>query len=52
MHWAEVHKVCVKNVIDFDVRTPSIYSLADHLSGGNQQKLIVGARTQPRRSSW
>jgi ABC-type uncharacterized transport system ATPase subunit len=41
MHWAAVHKVCVKNVIDFDVRTPSIYSLADHLSGGNQQKLIV-----------
>ncbi len=41
MHWAAVHKVCVKNVIDFDVRTPSIYALADHLSGGNQQKLIV-----------
>ncbi len=41
MDWAAVHKVCVKNVIDFDVRTPSIYSLADHLSGGNQQKLIV-----------
>ncbi len=41
MDWPAVHKVCVKNVIDFDVRTPSIYSLADHLSGGNQQKLIV-----------
>jgi ABC-type uncharacterized transport system ATPase subunit len=41
MHWPEVHKVCVKNVVEFDVRTPSIYSLADHLSGGNQQKLIV-----------
>jgi general nucleoside transport system ATP-binding protein len=41
MHWTAVHNVCVKNVIDFDVRTPSIYSLADHLSGGNQQKLIV-----------
>ncbi len=41
MDWAAVHKVCVKNVIDFDVRTPSIYALADHLSGGNQQKLIV-----------
>jgi len=41
MDWAAVHNVCVKNVIDFDVRTPSIYSLADHLSGGNQQKLIV-----------
>ena len=41
MDWPAVHKVCVKNVIDFDVRTPSIYSLANHLSGGNQQKLIV-----------
>ncbi len=41
LHWAEVHKVCVKNVVEFDVRTPSIYSLADHLSGGNQQKMIV-----------
>ncbi len=41
MDWTAVHKVCVKNVIDFDVRTPSIYSLADHLSGGNQQKLVV-----------
>ncbi len=41
MDWPAVHNVCVKNVIDFDVRTPSIYSLANHLSGGNQQKLIV-----------
>ncbi len=41
LRWKDVHKVCVKNVIDFDVRTPSIYSLADHLSGGNQQKLVV-----------
>jgi len=24
------------------VRTPSIFALADHLSGGNQQKLVVG----------
>ncbi len=41
LHWNDVHNVCVKNVIDFDVRTPSIFSLADHLSGGNQQKLVV-----------
>ena len=41
LRWKDVHGVCVKNVIDFDVRTPSIYSLADHLSGGNQQKLVV-----------
>jgi general nucleoside transport system ATP-binding protein len=41
MDWAAVRKISVKNVIDFDVRTPSIYALADHLSGGNQQKLIA-----------
>ena len=41
LRWADVHEVCVKNIIDFDVRTPSMFSLADHLSGGNQQKLIV-----------
>ncbi len=41
LDWNAVHSVCVKNVIDFDVRTPSIFSLADHLSGGNQQKLVV-----------
>jgi ABC-type uncharacterized transport system ATPase subunit len=27
--------------VDFDVRTPSIFAQAGHLSGGNQQKLIV-----------
>jgi simple sugar transport system ATP-binding protein len=41
MRWPDVHKVCVKNVIDFNVRTPSIYSLAENLSGGNQQKMVV-----------
>ncbi len=28
-------------IAEFDVRTPSVYSLAGTLSGGNQQKLIV-----------
>jgi simple sugar transport system ATP-binding protein len=41
LRWADVHKVSVTGVMDFDVRTPSIFSLADHLSGGNQQKVIV-----------
>lgn len=31
-----------KVVVDFDVRTPSIFVTAGSLSGGNQQKLIVG----------
>jgi simple sugar transport system ATP-binding protein len=41
LSWDKVRDASVKNVIDFDVRTPSIFTLADHLSGGNQQKLIV-----------
>ncbi len=41
IHWPAVDSACVKNVIDYDVRTPSIHTLASHLSGGNQQKLIV-----------
>ncbi|MEJ0097031.1 MAG: hypothetical protein WDM84_02545 [Bauldia sp.] len=42
MRWPEVNAAAAKTVRDFDVRTQSIFSLADHLSGGNQQKLVVG----------
>jgi ABC-type uncharacterized transport system ATPase subunit len=42
MRWPYVHAEATKTVHDFDVRTESIFSLADHLSGGNQQKLVVG----------
>ncbi|MGH6926370.1 MAG: ABC transporter ATP-binding protein [Propylenella sp.] len=41
LHWPYVHQATVKNVTDFDVRTSSIFTLAGHLSGGNQQKLVV-----------
>src|SRR3546814_13287705 len=36
-------------VEEFDVRTPSIEVPAFTLSGGNQQKLIVGRRSEERR---
>jgi ABC-type uncharacterized transport system ATPase subunit len=41
LNWTKVHKTSVRSIVDFDVRAPSIYSLASHLSGGNQQKLIA-----------
>jgi len=41
LHWSDVFATAARNVTDFDVRTPSIFSLADHLSGGNQQKMVV-----------
>ncbi len=42
MRWPAVNAASAQIVADFDVRTESIFSLADHLSGGNQQKLVVG----------
>ena len=42
MQWPNVYQASAKIVADFDVRTESIFTLADHLSGGNQQKLVVG----------
>jgi simple sugar transport system ATP-binding protein len=42
LRWSDVYKASETIVKDFDVRTPSIFALADHLSGGNQQKLVVG----------
>ncbi|WP_421725133.1 ABC transporter ATP-binding protein [Bauldia sp.] len=41
MRWQDVYDAAAKDVLAFDVRTPSIFTLADHLSGGNQQKLVV-----------
>jgi simple sugar transport system ATP-binding protein len=42
LRWNKVDDEAARIVRAFDVRTESIYSLGDHLSGGNQQKLVVG----------
>ena len=42
MSWEDVNKVSKKVVQNFDIRTPSINTFAENLSGGNQQKLVVG----------
>jgi ABC-type uncharacterized transport system ATPase subunit len=41
LRWPDVYKASAGIVMDFDVRTTSVFDLADHLSGGNQQKLVV-----------
>jgi len=41
IRWPDVFKSAAKYAADFDVRTPSVYTRAGGLSGGNQQKLIV-----------
>ncbi|MHA1549450.1 MAG: ABC transporter ATP-binding protein [Alphaproteobacteria bacterium] len=41
MHWPAVYKSTAQIIRDFDVRATSVFSLANHLSGGNQQKLVV-----------
>ena len=42
MSWGDVDKVSETVVKNFDIRTPSITTLTQNLSGGNQQKLVVG----------
>ncbi len=39
--WAKVNETSASWVQDFDIRTPSVFAQAGHLSGGNQQKLVV-----------
>ena len=39
--WAKVAVEAATVVRDYDVRTPSVQTSAAHLSGGNQQKLVV-----------
>ena len=42
LRWLDVYRESAEIVRRFDVRTESIFTLAGHLSGGNQQKLVVG----------
>ncbi|WP_347311956.1 ABC transporter ATP-binding protein [Defluviimonas sp. SAOS-178_SWC] len=41
MDWRRVQRDAAEFSVDFDVRTPSVFAAAGHLSGGNQQKLVV-----------
>ena len=41
MKWDVAHKKSAAVVANFDVRTPSVFTAAGDLSGGNQQKLVV-----------
>ncbi len=41
MRWDVVNKAAAHAVVDFDVRTTSVFDAVSTLSGGNQQKVIV-----------
>lgn len=42
LNFKEIYKKAKSLISEFDVRTPSEYTLARALSGGNQQKAIIG----------
>lgn len=42
MNWSAINEMAAKVAANFDVRMTSIHEMAGHLSGGNQQKLVVG----------
>ncbi|WML56755.1 ABC transporter ATP-binding protein [Neobacillus sp. PS2-9] len=42
LNFKEIYKKAKSLINEFDVRTPSEYTLARALSGGNQQKAIIG----------
>ena len=48
MNWDTVHKETARLATEFDVRTSSVYDLADYLSGGNQQKLVIARELSHR----
>ncbi len=41
LRWHDVYQASAENAVAFDVRTPSVFEVAEHLSGGNQQKMVV-----------
>ena len=41
LRWDDVNKTAANVALDFDVRTPSVFTPARFLSGGNQQKLLI-----------
>ena len=42
LRFKEMHQFAQRIVDEYDVRTPSIHTMARALSGGNQQKVIIG----------
>lgn len=42
LNFKEIHKKANEIINEYDVRTPSAQTLARSLSGGNQQKVIIG----------
>lgn len=41
MRWGDINKSAAENAAAFDVRMTSVSDAAGHLSGGNQQKMVV-----------
>ncbi len=42
LNYNEINKECKKIVKDYDIEPPDIYQLTENLSGGNQQKVVIG----------
>src|SRR5699024_10892869 len=42
LHYKDIYKKTDELVQEYDVRTPNIHTKARSLSGGNQQKAIIG----------
>jgi len=41
LNWNAVNNYAAQYAAAFDVRTPSVFETVNHLSGGNQQKMVV-----------